>query len=206
MQIKSRDMDVFEILNELDKIKDNSNKVEWLRDNFGDHRPLQYVLKMNYCGTIQTILPEGEPPFTKGDTDGPTPASLWSYLKTFPMIVRSAQSQKMPMMRIENLFIEMLEAIEPQEAEMVCLAKDRKLEERFGITRELVMAAFPGLIAQTAEMPEVVPASPAERAEKLIEGAKQLKEQAKKLNAEAKEMEKEAKELLKEATKDAATG
>ena len=206
MKIKSRDYDVFEILKELDTIKDTSNKIEWLRDNFSDHQPLYYILKMNYCGTIQSVLPEGEPPFTKGDTDGPTPASLWSYLKVFPMIVRSAQSQKMPMMRIEQLFIEMLEAIEVAEAEMLCLAKDRKLEERFGITRELVVAAFPQLIAQPAEMPEVTPPSPEARAESLMSAAKQMKEQAKKLNSEAKDMEKEAKLLMKEATQDAAAG
>lgn len=204
MQIKSRDYDVFEILKELDTIKDTSNKIEWLRDNFSDHQPLYYILKMNYCGTIQSVLPEGEPPFNKGDTDGPTPASLWSYLKVFPMIVRSIQSQKMSMMRIEQIFIEMLEAIEPKEGEMLCLAKDRKLEERFGITREIVVAAFPQLIGQPAKMPEVVPPSPEARAESLLVAAKEMKDQAKKLNSEAKGMEKEAKELMKEATQDAA--
>lgn len=204
MKIKSRDMDVFEILNDLGNIKDKSNKVEWLKDNFSDHQPLQYVLKMNYCGTIQSILPEGEPPFNKGETDGPTPASLWAYLKVFPVIVRSAQSAKMTMMRIEQVFIEMLEAIPPKEAETVCLAKDRKLEERFNIDIDIVKQAFPNLITQSADMPEIVPPTPEERAEKLLDGAKALKAQAKKLNDEAKELEKEAKELLKEAEKNAA--
>ena len=83
--MKSRDYDVFEILNELATIKNESNRIEWLQTNFSDHQPLRYILKMNYCGTIQSILPEGEPPFNKGETDGPTPASLWSYLKVFPI-------------------------------------------------------------------------------------------------------------------------
>lgn len=206
--IKPRDMDVFEILGKLDTISDKSNKAEWLKDNFTGHQPLQYVLKMNYCGTIRSKLPEGEPPFNKTETDGPTPASLWSYLKTFPLLVQSVQSNKMPMIRIEQLFIEMLEAIEPKEAETVCLAKDRKLEERFGITSEIVRVAFPGLIAQPATMPEIVPPSNEERAESLLDAAKQIKTQIKTLQNEAREMEKEAKELLKEAkTNDAsATG
>ena len=205
--IKPRDMDVFEILAKADTISDQANKIEWLRDNFTDHQPLQYILKMNYCGTIRSKLPEGEPPFEKGETDGPTPASLWSYLRTFPMLVVSAQSNKMPMMRIEQLFIEMLEAIEPKEAEVVCLAKDRKLEEQFGITSEVVRAAFPGLIARSAEMPVIVPPAPEERAESLLDAAKQIKAQIKTLQSEAKEMEKEAKELMKEAKTDAsATG
>lgn len=203
--IKPRDMDVFEILTKLDTISDTANKVEWLKDNFTGHQPLQYVLKMNYCGTIQSKLPEGEPPFTKGETDGPTPASLWSYLKTFPLIVQSVQSNKMPMMRIEQLFIEMLEAVEPKEAELICLAKDRKLEERYGITSEMVRMAFPGLITRSATMPEIVPPSPEERAESLLDAAKQIKAQIKTLQAEAREMEKEAKELMKEAKTDDAS-
>ena len=202
--MKSRDYDVYEILNELATIKSRSNKIEWLKTNFADHKPLRYALKMNYCGTIQTILPEGEPPFNKGETDGPTPASLWSYIKIFPMVVRSAQSAKMTMIRIEQLFVEMLEAIEPKEAEMICLAKDRKLEERFEIDLEMVKAAFPDLITQSADMPEIVPPTPEERAEKLMDGAKALKTQIKELQAQAKEFEKEAKELLKEAEPNAA--
>lgn len=206
MKIKSRDMDVFEILTELGTIKDESNRIEWLRDNFTDHQPLRYVLKMNYCGTIQSMLPEGEPPYNKGETDGPTPASLWAYLKVFPVIVRSAQSAKMPLMRIEQIFIEMLEAIPPKEGELVCLAKDRKLEEQYPVTLSLVNKAFPGLITQSAVMPEIVPPTPEERAEKLLDGAKSLRNQAKTLTEEAKELEDEAKKLLKEATKDASTG
>jgi len=197
--MKSRDYDVFEILNELATIKNESNRIEWLQTNFSDHQPLRYILKMNYCGSIQSILPEGEPPFTKGETDGPTPASLWSYLKIFPMIVRSAQSAKMTMMRIEQLFVEMLEAIPPKEAELVCLAKDRKLEERFDISLDVVTKAFPDLVTQSADMPEIVPPTPEERAEKLMDGAKALRTQARELTAQAKELETEAKALLKEA-------
>ena len=201
--MKSRDYDVYEILEELGTIKADSNKVEWLQTNFGDHQPLRYALKMNYCGTIQSILPEGEPPFTKEETDGPTPASLWAYLKIFPMIVRSAQSAKMTMIRIEQLFVEMLEAIPPKEAEMICLAKDRKLEERFDISLDMVNKAFPGLITQSAEMPEIVPPTAEERAEKLMDGAKALRTQAKELQSQARELETEAKALLKEAKTDA---
>lgn len=202
--MKSRDYDVFEILEELGTIKAESNRVEWLQTNFGDHQPLRYILKMNYCGSIQSILPEGEPPFTKGDTDGPTPASLWSYLKTFPLVVRSAQSAKMTMMRIEQLFVEMLEAIPVKEAELLCLAKDRMLEERYDISLDLINKAFPGLVVQSADMPEIVPPTPEERAEKLMDGAKSLRTQAKELQAQAKELETEAKSLLKEAKTDAA--
>lgn len=195
--IKPRDQQVFEILTELGKIKSEKNKVEWLKDNFSDHTPLQYILKFNYCASILSMLPEGQPPFNNEETDAPSKASLWQYLNVFPVFVRSPQSQKMKMVQIERVFIEMLEAVEKEEAELVCLAKDRKLEEKFDITRSIVDAAFPGLIAAPAEMPQIKPVTPEQRANDLLETAKELKERAKQLNAEAREYETEAKELLK---------
>jgi Glu-tRNA(Gln) amidotransferase subunit E-like FAD-binding protein len=194
---KPRDMDVYEILTDLEKIKEHKNKVEWLSSNFKDHQPLMYILKMNYCSSIVSVLPEGIPPFNSGETDGPTPAGLWQYLRVFPTFVRSVQSSKMKMLQIEQIFIEMLEAIEPKEAELVCLAKDRKLEEKYLIDVDLVTEAFPGLIQQKAETPKIKPLSPEDRASELLETAKDLEKKAKELNTEAREYRNEAKELMK---------
>jgi hypothetical protein len=192
-----RDQQVFEILEDLEKIKDTKNKVEWLQTKFQDHTPLMYVLKMNYCGSIMSMLPEGIPPYSSPDTEVPSRASLWQYLRVFPVFVRSVQSSKMKMLQIEQTFIEMLEAIDQKEAEVICLAKDRKLEEKYSITQDLVNTAFPNLIASPAEMPKITPLSPEERANNLLDTAKELKQQAKKLNDDARELEKEAKEVLK---------
>lgn len=197
MQVKPRDQQVFEILTELGKIKSEKNKIEWLKDNFSDHTPLQYILKFNYCASVVSVLPEGQPPFDQTESDGPAKASLWQYLNVFPVFVRSPQSQKMKMVQIERVFIEMLEAIEKEEAELVCLAKDRKLEERFDITRSVVDEAFPNLVVSSAEMPVIKPITPEERADNLLTTAKELKARAKELQLEAREYEKEAKELLK---------
>jgi hypothetical protein len=143
------------------------------------------------------------PPFNSKETDGPTPASLWNYLRVFPVFVRSAQSAKMKMIQIERIFVEMLEAIEPKEAELICLAKDRKLEEKYMITLDLVQEAFPGLIQSKAEMPILKPLTPEDRATQLLENARELEKQAKTLNAEAKELRAEAKDLMSVVSKDA---
>lgn len=196
---KPNDQQVFEVLEDLRKITSEDNKVEYLRDNFNGHRPLHYILKMNYCSNIASMLPDGTPPYTKNETDGPTSASLWQYLNVFPVFVRSAQSSKMKMLQIENTFIEMLEAVEPEEAEVVCLAKDRKLEQKYDISLSLIDKAFPGLITHAAEMPEIKPVTPEERANSLLETAKDLRAKARELQTEAREMEKEAKELLEDS-------
>ncbi|MCG7944788.1 MAG: hypothetical protein N0C84_00420 [Candidatus Thiodiazotropha taylori] len=146
--IKAEDMQVFEILNELVKIEDKATQINWLKHHFRNHQPLQYVIKMNFCDTIQSLLPEGDPPHNQSELDGPARASLWHYLKMFPRFVKSTQSQNLPMLKIEALFIEMLEAIEPDEASMICLAKDKKLESKWDLDISVFQEAFPGLAIQ----------------------------------------------------------
>ena len=207
MSIKPRDMDIFEIFDKLGTITDRNNAIEYLRDTFYDHTPLHRIVKMNYCNTIVSMLPPGEPPFNKGETDGPTPSSLWNYIRQFPVIVRSAQSMKMRPAQIERIFIEMLESIEPKEAEMVCLAKDRQLESRWAsLDVDMFKAAFPQLNIQDAVMPEVKTLSKEDTISNMLDKVKTLKASAKEMTAEAKKLEKEAKALMQEDQNESAAG
>jgi hypothetical protein len=191
-------MDVYEILDDLEKIKDRDNKIEWLRENYRDHKPLEYIIRFNYDKNIVSMLPSGEPPFNKEEIDGPSRSSLWNYLQMFPVIVKSAQSSKMRMIQIEKIFIEMLESVSTKEAELVCMAKDRMLESKYSIDLEMFEEAFNlGLIP--AKMPEIIPKSPEELATEMLMKAASLKEKSKAMAAQAKELETEAKKLAAEA-------
>ena len=39
----------------------------------------------------------------------------------------------------------MLEGLHPEEAKIICLVKDKKLTERYKLTKEIVSAAFPDI-------------------------------------------------------------
>lgn len=198
--IKPNDYQVFEILAEVDKIVDFNNKVEHLQTKFAGHVPLQRILKMNFCSTIVSMLPGGTPPFNREEADGPQPAALWSYLQQFPVIVRSAQSMKMRPMQIERVFIEMLEAIDVEEADVLCLAKDRKLTSKFPtITSDLIRTAYPALIAEVSAAVEEAEITDEVKAERMLDEAKELKQKAKDFNAKAKELTTEAKKLVQGA-------
>ena len=199
MNITSRDKQVFEILKELGEIKHEDLRAEWLRDNFSDHKPLHYILMMNFSDTIVSVFPEGVPPFNQEEQDGPSRSSLWQYLNVFPVFVQSAQSQKMTALKREQILIEMLEALDNEEALVFCAAKDRKLEESFDISLEVVLEAFPEL-GIVCEKPRVVKEkTPEEKAESLLAKAEELKQKAKEFNAEARKLTTEAKQLAKEA-------
>ena len=195
MSIKPRDYQVHEILTEIEEIKSRSNKIEHFRTKFGDHVPLLRILKMGFCETIIPTVPPGKPPFNEEEVDGPNRESLWSYVGNFPVFVRSGQSMKMRAIQIERMFIEMLEAIDPKEANTVILAKDKELTTRWpSITIELVREAFPSLEIKTSE--PVQELSEEEKAEQLLDEAKRLKEEAKEMNAKARKITAEAKKMM----------
>ena len=190
--IKAKDMQVFEILEEMDKnIAGRVNKINYLK-TFADHTPLQYVLKFNYCDTIKSLIPEGRPPFNDEPDDGPSKSSLWQYLNVFPTFVQSNQAAQIKPLQRERVFIEMLEAIAVEEAIMMIVAKDRELEKLYptldiGIVKE----AFPNLDIQTKQ--EVREPTDEEKKADILAVIKNKKEQVKVLQTEIKDLTKEAK-------------
>ena len=192
--IKPQDMQVFEILSEISKLGDDSLKIQTFQSKYSDHTPLHRILKMNYCKNIIPMLPEGSPPFNRNEgADGPNQSSLWNFVRVFPVIVKSQQSMKMKPLQIENMFIEMLESVDPQEADVIVLAKDKNLESEVDITCEVVTRAFPNLnIEATGKKVEL---TDEDKAIRMIEKAEKLKVLAKQYNSEAKDLIKKAKEL-----------
>lgn len=51
----------------------------------------------------------------------------------------------LPSIRRETMFIQMLEGLHPLEAEILCLTKDKKLQTKYKITKEIVSQAYPDI-------------------------------------------------------------
>ena len=190
--MKTQDAQVYEILEELDSCTTKQRKVDLINTKYNNHTPLQYVLRWNFDRSIKSLLPEGEPPFDKERKDGDSPQALWSYLKMFPNFVDSAQGRQLPELKRENLFIEMLDALDLEEANVIVLAKDGKLDEKYSITLDVVNAAYPDIGLVSEPIPEP---TPKEQKEDLLSQAKSIKEQVKELNSLAKELTEKAKAI-----------
>ena len=52
----------------------------------------------------------------------------------------------MNMIRRETMFINILEGLHPLEAEIICLVKEKNLEEKYKITRAIVEEAYPDIV------------------------------------------------------------
>ena len=47
--------------------------------------------------------------------------------------------------RRESMFINILEGLHPLEAEIICLVKDKKLSDKYKITKDVVAEAYPNI-------------------------------------------------------------
>ena len=48
--------------------------------------------------------------------------------------------------RRETMFINILQGLHPLEAEIVVLAKDKKISDKYNVTREIVSEAYPNIV------------------------------------------------------------
>lgn len=134
-----------EILTKASEAKSKAERIKILREN--NTLALRNVLKGAFDDRIQFLLPEGQPPFREANQNTP-PSNLRKQSPKFKYFVRGGPGEKLPRVKVESMFIKVLEAIPPSEAKVVILMKDKKLETAFkGINKKLAEEAFPGLIS-----------------------------------------------------------
>tara|TARA_X000001036_G_scaffold263376_1_gene244796 strand:+ start:1467 stop:2060 length:594 start_codon:yes stop_codon:yes gene_type:complete len=163
----------FEVFDLASKQRSKAKKVEVLQ-KYGD-LSLKVVLKWNFDTSITSALPEGEVPYTGydkqttkggtlttkisqevrsmhesgsfslGSSDQEGHTTIRRESKHFYRFVRGGDDA-MNSIRRETMFINILEGLHPLEAEIVVLAKDGKLEDRYKITKDVVAEAFPDIV------------------------------------------------------------
>ena len=95
---------------------------------------------MPYC---KFLLPEGKPPFKPNQFD--EPRALHLEVPKFYLFAEGG-NPNLKQIRREQLFIQMLENVNEDDAELLIAMKDKKSPFK-GITKDVVVAAFPGLIS-----------------------------------------------------------
>ena len=87
-------------------------------------------------------MPEGAPPYTACDAHN-APSNLHKKWKDFGYFTGN-QAQKLGKIKVERMFIQLLESIHPQDAKIVLQMKDKKPFK--GLTTAVVQEAYPNLI------------------------------------------------------------
>jgi len=162
---------IFEILQVVDKQRSAAKKVEALR-KFADPA-LKVVLIWNFDESVISVLPEGEVPYAAtseqssfsgtlsakiedavskmnevgtnslGSQDQGRSSIRKEYQRFYNFVKGGNDSLSSP--RRETMFINILQGLHPLEAEIVCLIKDKKLQDKYKITKEIVSEAYPDI-------------------------------------------------------------
>jgi len=133
---------ISEVLQKVHSAKTKAQKVKILQDN--NTNALRSVLIANFDESVQSLLPEGDVPYQKNDAPLGTEHTVLEqeYRKLYLFFKGGStikQSQR------ENLFIQMLEGLSVEEAELLILVKDKALNKKYRVTRACVETAFPSI-------------------------------------------------------------
>ena len=133
---------ISEVLQKVHSAKTKAEKVKLLQNN--NTNALRALLIANFDESIVSLLPEGTVPYEKNDAPVGTEHTVLEqeYRKLYLFFKGGStikQSQR------ENLFIQMLEGLSVEEAELLILVKDKALNKKYRITRACVENAFPSI-------------------------------------------------------------
>ena len=160
---------VFEVLEAASKQRTKARKIEVLQKYA--HNSIMAVLIWNFDESVISLLPEGDVPYGNTREDNSVTGTLSDKIsdavgKMSEMGSNSLGSQdqgkasirkeytkfynflkggndKLNSLRRETMFINILEGLHPLEAEILILVKDKKLTDRYKITKEIASAAYP---------------------------------------------------------------
>ena len=159
----------YEVLDAASKQRSKAKKVEVLQRY--KHPSLITLFVWNYDNSIISLLPEGEVPYGNTKEDQSTTGTLSGKIndavgKMAEMGSTSLGSQdqgrasiraeykkfynfckggnpSLSNLRRETMFINILEGLHPLEAEILILVKDKKLESKYKISKEVISTAYP---------------------------------------------------------------
>ena len=160
---------VYEVFDACSKQRTKAKKVEVLKRYA--HESVMAVLIWNFDETIVSLLPEGEVPYGSTKEDSNVTGTLSDKINDAVSMMRESGSTSLgsqdqgkasiraeytkfynflkggnnglSSLRRETMFINILEGLHPLEAEILILVKDKKLRDKYKITKEIAGAAYP---------------------------------------------------------------
>ena len=161
----------FEVLQLASKQRTNAKKVEVLQKY--EHPSLKAIFIWNFDESVISMLPPGEVPYSSvGEQNSFSGTlsekiedavakmgelgsnSLGSQDQGFSSIRKEYErfynfikggNDSLSSLRRETMFINVLQGLHPLEAEILCLVKDKKLGEKYKITKDIVAQAYPDI-------------------------------------------------------------
>jgi len=162
----------FEVLDLVSRQRSNAKKVEILKKY--EHPSLKAIFIWNFDESIISALPDGPVPYSGYDEQTSYSGSLSTKITedirrmhetgSFSMGINDSQQRTtirkefnnfyhfikggndgLNNLRRESMFINILEGLHPLESEIICLVKDKQLQTKYKVTKEIVSEAYPDI-------------------------------------------------------------
>lgn len=130
-----------EVLQKVKSARSKADKVKVLKEN--ESWALKDLIRGSMDASVEWNLPAGEPPFTKCEPHN-APTNILKEHKKFGYFVKNGPGDKMPAFKREKIFLGIIEAIHPEDADLVVKMIMKEVPQ--GLTRPVVNEAFPGLL------------------------------------------------------------
>ena len=136
---------IHEILELVGEQRTKAKRVDILKEYRDDS--LTAILIWNFDERVQSAVPDGQDPYKENEvpvgTDHTSLRREWKQLYHFI----KGGNDSLSRLRRESMFIQLLEGLHPKEAEIICLVKDKELEEVYPkVTLDVVKEAFPDIV------------------------------------------------------------
>lgn len=128
-----------EIIKEVKDAKSVNQKVKILQDN--NSKELRGIFLLAYDNNVTWALPEGAPPYEPLDKSMDNQGMLFQEMRR--MYVFLANGPQVAQARREQMFVQLLEQVDPDDAKLLIEVKDRKIK---GVSKKTVQQAFPTLL------------------------------------------------------------
>ena len=135
---------ISEVLQKAHNAKTKAQKIKILQDN--NTPALRSIFIMNFDETLTPRVPLGEDvPYRKNEAPIGTEHTLLERESKKLYRFFKGGDDTLPNMKIESMFIQLLEGLHETEAEVVVKAINKTLHKRFRITKAAVQEAFPSI-------------------------------------------------------------
>jgi hypothetical protein len=134
-------MAMSEVLKRCSEYEKEYEKVYALKENCDE--ATKKVLQLMFHPEVEFALPEGKPPFRYSQFNEHN--MLYSEVRRLYLFMKGAPgTENLTPLKRESMFIGLLETVTPEDADLL-LAMKEKVSPYPGLTKEVVVAAFPEL-------------------------------------------------------------
>ena len=135
---------IHEVLELASKQRSKAKKVEILKQY--EDPSIKAIFIWNFDPSVISAVPEGPVPYKENEVPvGTDHTSLRREYKNLYHFIKGG-NDSLSSLRRETMFIQLLEGLHPNEAEIICLVKDKQLQTKYNIKEDVIKEAYPDIL------------------------------------------------------------